>query len=1330
MWDHIHKYVTPSPKSAYSSGHSSSRSPKYDKTDETQAVHQDDPAVASLPTCPENSDPSDIIVEPTASLLTSKQLGANGPSPALSEHLLFIEPCQEALDYQKHDPAVDGKDVTIDPDTSDQIVPSKPKRNILKKMESSDTSQQSDMNPFFLGKEGSLFGKPSNIEKVASSISSKDVQSKIIKKELSFIDEKKVMSNQVSCSYDRKKLDSLNIIHKSFKDSVESPSGYDPRSGFEAPSSLDPLSVDMTSMDITSQFTSDNEVVARSGMARYTKIDTTSCASDTSIAGDWGDTTIAGDWGDSEMEVANRQVNFDDDRTAIAATASEANNLKRAKDLSVLSERQTKTSPITCLGKSESNLCDGLEFHPGHFVSKSASAEDLTCHSISARESVDVQHSTISTINVVPLVPKIYYNNVDNTNKIVTPNEEGDEENISIGSDTLSGVSDDFSCSLSVNHVSEDKKMTDLTSDFNLLSECAVSDGRKRPTNTPDSNYAFMHRSEMGALNSLCQSTSADLTVDATTLEPSATLANSIFNATLNESTTADLVGVSGILSMTEDKEVPVEKLVSICIDSREGDTKSSPINVQCEEESNNNVSPPEHSVDKLLKSNNSDELVLGKNRKAEDERCPSDPISVSSVTLPSFSTSQVADRSGSEVASFDIEELIRNSRRLLQNVDMTLEQSKGKSVRPVPSEDSSTSIDQSELPLDSVSVGFDTPDIPSNSTRCSNISSDILPHSKLMADNTYSSIPSIALDTSRHALKPSELIVNDNSNADQHVRNPRHKEICCLATSNNQPEKTDASVGDSFHLSDENDKDAKDLNESLENPKVQPNSAFLTLPRDSATSKEDSTNPSDVHTQIHLSAAPDEEKEDIGLRNKLPMLERQDNFENSDTTKSSFKKNTKENALDKLMKTIGINKSSNGSSCHSNDSTSISGLTMNNSESIRDISLNDSTKQSSSILSVSLDEATSCDSSQLSSDSTSGLKYCANPSDRNKGTLQRLEEEEDDDRQAQAVGNNSRPLSEPLFLLPQADRNLLMAKTERPSPSPSAVDSPSQDVLDYSGRTSINSTENYLTASIHGVSPSNGHTRPDPLHNEKCVQSRRTKSPFDERECITESFSLHTCKSEVSQSASDSNICISDSTNSTNTKCSTDVDTYTQTNSNTDTKPTNTSTYSKDIKKGSEASLSSVSSTSTSFLNNIPSDDAPPPPCNPPELFLRPVELGNCSTLARADQQPMVEPAVRKPEPAMRKTEQEARKTRLGTRKLAPAARKIAPAAHKAAPAARKISSLMGETPLLELLERHWSSAGGDDARRHLPEGLVRVWGTQVVSAMAALHGLGVVWG
>ncbi|KAK7018042.1 Ribosomal protein S6 kinase delta-1, partial [Halocaridina rubra] len=74
---------------------------------------------------------------------------------------------------------------------------------------------------------------------------------------------------------------------------------------------------------------------------------------------------------------------------------------------------------------------------------------------------------------------------------------------------------------------------------------------------------------------------------------------------------------------------------------------------------------------------------------------------SFASITLPTFSWTKKED---SELASLDIEDLIRNSKKLLINVDHTLQQSKSQSIVTFNDSDDSASVDHSELPYDSVS--------------------------------------------------------------------------------------------------------------------------------------------------------------------------------------------------------------------------------------------------------------------------------------------------------------------------------------------------------------------------------------------------------------------------------------------------------------------------------------------------------------------------------------------------------------------------------------------------------------------------------------------------
>ncbi|XP_066951482.1 ribosomal protein S6 kinase delta-1 isoform X2 [Macrobrachium rosenbergii] len=81
---------------------------------------------------------------------------------------------------------------------------------------------------------------------------------------------------------------------------------------------------------------------------------------------------------------------------------------------------------------------------------------------------------------------------------------------------------------------------------------------------------------------------------------------------------------------------------------------------------------------------------------------------SFASVTLPSFSWTK---REDSELASLDIEDLIRNSKMLLQNVDHTLQQSKTQSVLAFNDSDDSGSVEHSELPFDGASAAPDQQD-------------------------------------------------------------------------------------------------------------------------------------------------------------------------------------------------------------------------------------------------------------------------------------------------------------------------------------------------------------------------------------------------------------------------------------------------------------------------------------------------------------------------------------------------------------------------------------------------------------------------------------------
>ncbi|KAF2354419.1 MIT protein [Trinorchestia longiramus] len=1146
-----------------------------------------------------------------------------------------------------------------------------------------------------------------------------------------------------------RKMMSLDVEQKhSMKESQESPSVGDPKASFDVVSQVEDSHMDMTveesmtSMLVSSRFTSESDVVvARSGMARYQHLDTSSCASNTS--------TIAPDWGDSDafgvsLGTSSRK---EDSTRILSGPKSEVPDATRGLD--VMSERHIKTSPIACRGQSEINLCENLEFFPSHFVSKSVSAEDLSLHSISTLENVNVQHSTISTVNVAPLVPKIYCK-ADSKNSNLANEElvgKDDEENVSIGSDTLSGVSDDFSCSISINHQSEDRKKSAaaaaatsisgvLSSDTtNLLSECAISEGRKRPCNTPDSAYAFMQRSER-ALMSLCQSTSADITSMDMTLEPSAaTLNNSIFSATLNAS--EDRTAAASATTITPDnglKKIHVEKLISI---ADEMETKSlmksaSPVSsCSLKDHVVTETSSLSLKLGKKLLKSNSDDLSLEKDdKKADDERCPSEPASVSSVTLPSFSTSQVGDPSGSEVASFDIEELIRNSRRLLQNVDVTLEQSKGKGVKPVASEDSSTSIDQSELPLDSVSVGFDTPDMPSNSTRCSNVSSDHQHQSKQMADNTYSSIPSIALDTSRHAIPTETLNVGVDlsaSSMDKAVRSPRH---VATVTVKALKELSDMSITDGY-LS------CKDSDTSKESDVIVDKKAFLALPKESVTSKEDSTNPSDIHTQIHLSATGENEPKEEDAKLKGAVLARQANFEKSDTSHSSVPRAVKRNALEEIMKAYGGDKVNGVSSPVSNDSTSISGLTLNNSESQERKS-----KEDSSHLSVSenglasLSSVSKSNGEAISSESTSGLKYCPNPvqdlvseacQNQVTGAQVQVSLARHDHipraHQDPAVGvvngnlsallcsnatsrgtsTSDQALSEPLYLLPQRERAEIMAQKDlagqEKSNEPKLVSSV--------GRRKVAAT---ALSPSNGMNSSNRKIITDQLENKPGILGKTdvvstAASPADDlvlATSMTESFSLHTCKSKLSVSeTSEPLVCDSETTISNN---------YIGGLSNGTNKTTNTTCKdSSEFGDNTDLGSSSIYSASTSFVH-YPVEEMLSPRCRVPAV----TEHESATNL---------QDKRKKPASSMHLPHQQSSLTIVSEFNERESPKKF---------------SIIHQTPLSGLLEKYWLSArekqgdasnNGHD-KRHLPEGLVKVWGAQLVTAIAALHDMGIVWG
>ena len=214
---------------------------------------------------------------------------------------------------------------------------------------------------------------------------------------------------------------------------------------------------------------------------------------------------------------------------------------------------------------------------------------------------VHKSESASAAFLVPPEVNIVYNSNTDINKTREQHNNIDEQDNISIGSDTLSGVSEDFSCSLSVNPV------FDQENKFN------------QPLHDLKSNTNFS--AENDNISRYNQENSV-------------------------------------IIKNNDKPDCSTEK---------------------------ENVKIPED-VDVI-----------------DDDICVSE-MSISSVTLPSYSWTRVDE---SSVASMDIEDLIRNSKRLLQNVTETLQQSKNQSVPCLTGSgnDNSISVDQSDLPFDSVST-------------------------------------------------------------------------------------------------------------------------------------------------------------------------------------------------------------------------------------------------------------------------------------------------------------------------------------------------------------------------------------------------------------------------------------------------------------------------------------------------------------------------------------------------------------------------------------------------------------------------------------------------
>ncbi|KAG0721955.1 Ribosomal protein S6 kinase delta-1 [Chionoecetes opilio] len=224
------------------------------------------------------------------------------------------------------------------------------------------------------------------------------------------------------------------------------------------------------------------------------------------------------------------------------------------------------------------------------------------------------------------------------------PGEENkiEEDRVSIGSDTLSGVSDDFSCSLPVG-------VPDLLPDTVPLPEVKI---------TSDNSVI-----------SICDN-----------------LTQTVGD---KKNGSDDIDGSVKVQTQRNSKSNSVVTKVFATEDGKElldiGQYKNP---------------PTENGGKDIMSPSTIDHL------EPEDDNSITD-TSFASITLPSFSWTKQED---SEVASLDIEDLIRNSRQLLQNVDHTLLQSRSQS-KIFPDSGGSSSVDQSELPFDNGGKSQDQPD-------------------------------------------------------------------------------------------------------------------------------------------------------------------------------------------------------------------------------------------------------------------------------------------------------------------------------------------------------------------------------------------------------------------------------------------------------------------------------------------------------------------------------------------------------------------------------------------------------------------------------------------
>lgn len=212
-------------------------------------------------------------------------------------------------------------------------------------------------------------------------------------------------------------------------------------------------------------------------------------------------------------------------------------------------------------------------------------------------------------------------------------NNMAEEDRVSIGSDTLSGVSEDFSCSLPVG-------VPELLPDTVPLPEVIIT--MNNSVNNPyDELPQSVENKEMSDDN-------------------------------IDNCVNADSSSVIKTASAENGKELPGSK------------QERSPLIENGGKDNTISCKPTDHP-------------------DPEEENSITD-TSFASTTLPSFSWTKQED---SEVASLDIEDLIRNSRQLLQNVDHTLLQSRSQSVI-FPDSGENSSADHSELPYDGDSVNQD----------------------------------------------------------------------------------------------------------------------------------------------------------------------------------------------------------------------------------------------------------------------------------------------------------------------------------------------------------------------------------------------------------------------------------------------------------------------------------------------------------------------------------------------------------------------------------------------------------------------------------------------